>query len=394
MTGIDTHTAAVSQREPFAFSESSIERILTEIKNMPEVNGAVMLATCNRTELYLSVNDECQFSPKVLLMRYAGENADENILSVMKDDEAALHLIEVACGLHSKILHEEQIVTQVRNAVAFARGCHSTDSLLDTLFRTAVSAGKYALTNVKFSSVPLSVSYGAVQLLEREIGDLSGKKAVVIGNGNMGRLAARLLIEKNCRVFVTLRTYKHGETIVPFGAVPIPYESRFDEIDGSDIVISATRSPHYTITFDELFKIKRKPQWLLDLAVPRDIEQKCGDIESVNYQNIDDLGNGAQLDTKYIQELSEISARFLTDFQQWKNYRDSVPYINQIKEIVAQRIIRSDDMNAYRDYDDCEEIVNFVTEKTVDIIMGSMRSQIEPELIKNCCEKIENRARI
>ncbi|MFR4475815.1 MAG: hypothetical protein ACLT3Y_00280 [Ruminococcus callidus] len=202
--------------------------------------------------------------------------------------------MEVACGLHSQILHEEQIVTQVGHAVELARACRSTDGVLDTLFRTAVSAGKEAQTQVSVQNVPLSVSYSAVQQLEQHAGTLDGKTCLVIGNGSMGRLAASLLVQHGCRVFMTLRSYHHGETVIPFGVQPVPYEQRFLQMEAAEIVISATRSPHYTIFSDQL---KALPATVsLDLAMPRDIEPTCGETDGVTLWDLDDLHSDAAPD--------------------------------------------------------------------------------------------------
>ena len=283
------HSADVSAREQFAFSEEQVRQILTELVQKDGISGAVLLATCNRTELYLSVQERrssaeddavsqpaIDISPAELLRQYAHAPKKPFTGRVLTEIDAVQHIMEVACGLHSQILHEEQIVTQVGHAVELARACRSTDGVLDTLFRTAVSAGKEAQTQVSVQNVPLSVSYSAVQQLEQHAGTLDGKTCLVIGNGSMGRLAASLLVQHGCRVFMTLRSYHHGETVIPFGVQPVPYEQRFLQMEAAEIVISATRSPHHTITKKQLEALSRKPVWILDLAMPRDVEADSG----------------------------------------------------------------------------------------------------------------------
>lgn len=149
------HSADVSAREQFAFSEEQVRQILTELVQKDGISGAVLLATCNRTELYLSVQERrssaeddavsqpaMDISPAELLRQYAHAPEKPFTGRVLTEIDAVQHIMEVACGLHSQILHEEQIVTQVGHAVELARACRSTDGVLDTLFRTAVSAGK------------------------------------------------------------------------------------------------------------------------------------------------------------------------------------------------------------------------------------------------------------
>ena len=184
MAGVDVHSADVSERERFAFSEEQVRHILQELVQKDGISGAVLLATCNRTELYLSVQSDRertennaaerqpaeQISPAQLLQYYAGSSAEPPHILVRTELDAAQHLMEVACGLHSQILHEEQIVTQVGRAVELARECHTTDSVLDTLFRTAVSAGKDAQNQVSVSQVPLLWGSAAAGTVHRKTG--------------------------------------------------------------------------------------------------------------------------------------------------------------------------------------------------------------------------------
>lgn len=175
MAGLDVHSAEIAVREALAFSTKQAKAFLTALVQESGVSGAVLLATCNRTELYITA--ESDISPAELLRAAKSETAVPELL-LLEEMAAAQHLMEVACGLHSQILHEEQIVTQIGGALEMARSCHTTDAVLDTLFRTAVSAGKEALTQVAVSAVPLSVSYRAVQRLEQVLGTC-GKSAVL-----------------------------------------------------------------------------------------------------------------------------------------------------------------------------------------------------------------------
>lgn len=407
MAGVDARSADVSAREPFAFSEEQVRHILAELMQKDGISGAVLLATCNRTELYLSLQErpvrtkkdgntaqpEDTISPARLLQQYAASPADASAMTILTETDAVQHLMEVACGLHSQILHEEQIVTQVGHAVELARSCHSTDGVLDTLFRTAVSAGKDAQTQVSVSSVPLSVSYGAVQQLEQQLGGLEGKTCLVIGSGSMGRLAASLLMQRGCQVFMTLRSCHCGETVIPFGVKPVPYEQRYAQMESADIVVSATRSPHNTILRKPLENLCCRPAWILDLAMPRDVESSCGEIEGVTLWDLDDLHSDTAPDAAALTALHQIAEQYTDTFQMWRNYRDSVPYMQQLKELTAQRILHSTAAEPYQEMPQLEELVRMVTEKTVDMLMGSMKAEIRPELLRQSCAKIKDRGR-
>lgn len=390
MAGLDVHSAEIAVREALAFSTEQAKAFLTALVQESGVSGAVLLATCNRTELYITA--ESDISPAELLRAAKSETAVPELL-LLEEMAAAQHLMEVACGLHSQILHEEQIVTQIGGALEMARSCHTTNAVLDTLFRTAVSAGKEALTQVAVSAVPLSVSCRAVQRLEQMLGDLREKRCLVIGNGNMGRLAASLLVQKGCQTMVTLRSYHRGETVVPFGTVPVSYEQRFSRMEQADIVISATRSPHYTIWKHQLEQVQHRPAMLVDLAMPRDIEASCGTLDGVTLWNLDDLQSDIAPDQQAITALHQIAKQYADTFRMWRNYRDSVPYMQQLKELTAQRILHSTAVDAYQSVPQLEKIVRLTAEKTVDMLMGSMKAQIEPALLQDCCIKIKDRGR-
>lgn len=395
MAGLDYRSAPIALRERLSFSERKAKSFLMSVQEKDGVSGCVLVATCNRTEVYLSVESGCTVKPEQILMESAGAEASQLAGRFYRrtETEAVLYLMEVACGLHSQILHEEQIVTQVGQAIELARSCQTSDPMLDTLFRTAVSAGKYAQTEVRVNAVPLSLSYTAVQMIEKDCGELAGKTCVVIGNGKMGRLAAELLVERGCMVYVTLRSYRHGDTIVPFGTTPIPYDERFSKIDGCDIVLSATRSPHFTVTAKQLEKLNKKPQWIIDLAMPRDVEQECKKVPGVNCRNLDDFESGTQPNSEALEALHRIAKRYADEFRMWQNYRDCVPYIRQLKALSADRLLHSTALDMYRDNEDLDEIVRLVTEKTIDMVMGGIKPEITPELMKSCCEKVYDRAR-
>lgn len=397
MVGLDYKTTPIDLREKFSFTEKSAKEFITKIYNISGVNGCVLISTCNRTELYLSVKENYDICPQKYLLDFADVNISDmkGKFFYKTDDELILYLMEIACGLHSQIIHEEQIVTQIRQSISLARSCNTTDAILDTLFRIAVSAGKYAQTNVIISNVPLSLSYSAIQMLEQKYNNnLSGKKCVIIGNGKMGQLASDLLIKRNCCVYITLRTYHNVENIIPDGTIPISYDKRFSEIDNADIVISATRSPHYTITENQLKDLNKKPDIIIDLALPRDIEESCNNLSGVEVWNLDYFKNNTETDNDSVKLLYQISQQYADMFHMWFNYRNAIPYIQQLKKISYKRIINSSLSDNYKNNYEFEEIVHLVTDKTIDMIMGSIKSEITPNLIKECCKKISDRSRL
>lgn len=315
MSGLDCHRVPLDQRQRLAFSPTAAERLLLWLREQAGVEGCVLLSTCNRTELYLSGEGE---TPWRLLCRGAGIPAAEMeaFFVTRCGEDAAGHLLEVACGLHSQILGEDQIITQVRKAMELALHAKTTDPTLAALFRAAVTAGKRARTEVSVARADRSMGSRCRDILEKELGGLSGKKILVIGNGQMGRLAAQLLRDSGAGVWVTLRTYRHGQTLVPAGCNTVNYEDRIKALEEMDAVVSATTSPHYTLTAAQLEMTAHKPRVAVDLAVPRDIDPACGAV--ITCYDTDSLGADAPGSPQELEAMAAIARQELMRFVQWQ----------------------------------------------------------------------------
>ena len=321
MSGLDCHRASIALRERLAFSQQEVRELLVWLRHQPGVEGCVLLSTCNRTELYLSGETD---TPWRLLCRGAGvpEAELEHYFTTRTGTDAARHLMEVACGLHSQILGEDQIITQVRTAMELAQEEKTADPVLAALFRRAVTAGKRARTEVHVARGVPSMGTRCREVLQRELGDLAGKKVLVIGNGQMGRLAAELLHEAGARVQVTLRSYRHGETVVPAGCGTVPYEDRLAAMEGMDALVSATASPHYTLTMAQLETVAHPPRVAVDLAVPRDIDPACA--ARMRCFDTDSLGAGGPGSQEELAAMETIAGEELEKFQQWQR-RQAAP---------------------------------------------------------------------
>ena len=316
MSGLDCHGAGVALRETLAFSKERVLEMLIKLKAQPGVEGCVLLSTCNRTELYISGTPET--SPWRLLCRLAGapEQALEPFFTTRMGEEAARHLMQVACGLHSQILGEDQIITQVRVAMELSQTQAALDPTLAALFRHAVTAGKRAKTEIHLERGVPSMGTRCREILEAELGGLENRKILVIGNGQMGRLAAEILHDAGAQVRVTLRTYRHGETVVPCGCGTVPYEERFAALEEADALVSATTSPHYTLTKEQLRTLKNPPKIAMDLAVPRDIDPECAEI--LKLYDTDALGTGGPGTPEELAAMEAIAQQELDRFAQWQ----------------------------------------------------------------------------
>lgn len=384
MSGLEHSLAPISLRERLSFTKQQTAAMVRTIRSFPSISGCVLISTCNRTELYLSCSEEV--NPGELLCQAAGaEYAPyRDAFVTLSGKKAVEHLMEVAAGLRSRIFGEDQIISQVKGAIAIAREAGATDSILETLFRSAISAGKEIRAKVRLTSVPTSAASMAVALLQKKLGELKGKKALVIGNGEMGRLSASLLHEKGCQVSVTLRTYRHGETIVPPGCGVVPYDERFQHMEGCDILLSATTSPHYTVTVEQLNQIPSLPAVMVDLAIPRDIQPEAGQLPGVSLYNIDDLGS--YLENRTVpQEVTDILRAQMENFTRWLNYKDCMTSVESLKQAIVNRLLTAKELN--EDLTEAE-IIELSVNKTVDLLVTGLAERITSENLMKCESKI------
>lgn len=384
MSGLEHSLAPISLRERLSFTKQQTAAMVRTIRSFPSISGCVLISTCNRTELYLSCSEEV--NPGELLCQAAGaEYAPyRDAFVTLSGKKAVEHLMEVAAGLRSRIFGEDQIISQVKGAIAIAREAGATDSILETLFRSAISAGKEIRAKVRLTSVPTSAASMAVALLKEKLGELKGKKALVIGNGEMGRLSASLLQQEKCQVSVTLRTYRHGETIVPPGCGVVPYDERFQHMEGCDILLSATTSPHYTVTVEQLNQISSLPAVMVDLAIPRDIQPEAGQLPGVSLYNIDDLGS--YLENRTVpQEVTDILRAQMENFTRWLNYKDCMTSVESLKQAIVNRLLTAKELN--EDLTEAE-IIELSVNKTVDLLVTGLAERITSENLMKCESKI------
>lgn len=384
MSGLEHSLAPISLRERLSFTKQQTAAMVRTIRSFPSISGCVLISTCNRTELYLSCSEEV--NPGELLCQAAGaEYAPyRDAFVTLSGKKAVEHLMEVAAGLRSRIFGEDQIISQVKGAIAIAREAGATDSILETLFRSAISAGKEIRAKVRLTSVPTSAASMAVALLQKKLGELKGKKALVIGNGEMGRLSASLLQQEKCQVSVTLRTYRHGETIVPPGCGVVPYDERFQHMEGCDILLSATTSPHYTVTVEQLNQIPSLPAVMVDLAIPRDIQPEAGQLPGVSLYNIDDLGS--YLENRTVpQEVTDILRAQMENFTRWLNYKDCMTSVESLKQAIVNRLLTAKELN--EDLTEAE-IIELSVNKTVDLLVTGLAERITSENLMKCESKI------
>lgn len=385
MAGIDA-SAPFEEREKLSLVRGQVQAMLPRIAEQTGC-AAVLLATCSRTELYLHAEGERALpDPVEALCRAAGVAASA-FVTRREGADAVRHLMHVAAGMQSQIFGDDQIVSQVKDAVALAREAKTTDAVLDTLFRRAVTAGKRVRTETRLTGVPASAAEVGVRRAERFFGSLAGHRAVVIGNGEMGRLAARALVRAGSEVTVTLRTYRHDETLVPQGCGTVPYDRRLDAIEGADLVVSATTSPHFTLTAAQMQTLLCPPRLLLDLAMPRDIESTAAGAQTALF-NLDDLGDLGDADDTSRETAECILDEETREFFAWLNYRAALPLIAKIKSAAIERVRHMRDYDALAAEGDAETLAELAVSRAVELVFGGMKEKVNVQSMKDCLEHI------
>ena len=344
MTGIDHSMAGIDDRMIFSFTKKSMRELLEYMKTVPGVAGCVMISTCNRMELWVSTEPDWEGNLYDILckVRQVPPEIYRKYFVFRQEREAVEHLFRLAAGLESRILGEDQILTQVGEALAFSRENYAADHVLETLFRQAVTAGKKVKTEVALPAADQSVVHTAIRQLKMKGFVFEGKNCLVIGNGVMGKLAATLLRAQGADVTVTVRQYRSGVVEIPGGCRRIDYGRRMEVLPECDCVVSATVSPNYTLTRELVRDVLKKPALLLDLAVPRDIDPGIGELPGVHLYDIDsfreEARSGEQMQA--IRGAEKLIAEQMEDFSAWYECLDVMPVIGRIKEEIAEDLLR------------------------------------------------------
>lgn len=340
LAGISHHTAPVEEREALAFSTGELRAALARLKQ--ELGAAVILSTCNRTELYTVVGaaeDACRLVP--LLLRLRGARVDPSRFYVLTGLEAVRHLYRVAAGLDSMVVGESQIQGQVRDAFSLATDADCVNGLLSRLFHTALAVGKRARRETSIGRWAASVGSAAVALARQVLMGLEGRTVLVVSAGATGKLAARALTEAGAaRVLMTNRTYARAvEVARSLGGQPVPFSRLPEALAQADIVISATGAQGFVLGPQQVAPALAgrdgRPLVFIDLAVPRDVDPAVGELEGVHLYDIDDLQEVAAPQGTHLRDLRRAEAiveEEVARFQEWWQSLDVVPVIAALRQ--------------------------------------------------------------
>ncbi|MGH7690512.1 MAG: glutamyl-tRNA reductase, partial [Gemmatimonadaceae bacterium] len=293
VVGVSHRTAAVNVRERLSFSPSELGPALARVRQASGAAEAVMLSTCNRTEVYL-VEGEADAASAVWAMLTDRLGSDASVYGyVRRDRDAVAHLFRVASGLESMVLGEAQIHGQVRDAWEQGRGASGV--ALNRLFQTALAVSGRVREETAIARGAASVSSAAVQLAKQIFGTLRGRRAMVLGAGEMAALALECLVSEGVHASVVAnRTHSHAvDLAAKHRARAMQFEECWRELPHVDLVLSSTASPHPVVTVDRVREaVARRgdrPLCILDIAVPRDVEPEVGTLTNVFLYDLDHL---------------------------------------------------------------------------------------------------------
>jgi glutamyl-tRNA reductase len=328
--------APLEIRERFSCSDTEQEFFLIDLIQKEQIKECVLIATCNRTELYCYGNETYESGDIFLVMQQAliqmaklqDQEDVSSYLRFYQDEKASHHLFQVAAGLDSMVIGEDQILGQVKDAYEQAHRIHTTGTYLNTLFRYAVTGAKKVKTDTNLSKMPVSTATIAIKAAMNAFGGtLRGRSLMLIGaSGKIGSIVLKNLQSmEGVEIYATTRRTMISHHGMDFHE--IPYENRYEFMDDMDVIISATSSPHYTITRQQFIESTEteKTRVLIDLAVPMDIEQSLKTQKQIVYYNIDDLMSISHSNNEKKQKEAETAGEILTDyeiqFEQWRIFK-------------------------------------------------------------------------
>ncbi len=354
LIGLNHKTAPLAVRERLFAGCEEAQSLLAEFLAIEGAAETLFLATCNRVEVIAVIEDNPETIDKLkaALMKKGGLTNDESAcLYVYRDDEAIKHLFRVTSSLDSLVMGETQILGQVKDAYREALARNATGVALNRLMHRAFRAAKRVRTETGIAANPVSVSFAAVELAKKIFGTLTGKKILIVGAGEMAELTGTHLVGNGAEeITVANRSQAQAAALaVKFHGRAVGLEALDDALSHADIVISSTGAPSHIITEDMLRQALRKRKnrllFLIDIAVPRDIDPAAGVIENVYLYNIDNLQDIVDENVK-MRRREALKAEKIVDeeaaqYSGWLKELEAVPTIVSLRT-KAEKIVRAE----------------------------------------------------
>ncbi len=346
--GLNHKLCPVAVREQLAFSKTDCVEALKAMKENVSATEIFLLSTCNRVEALFVTSEPFQAKKDFVqfLSQFHQIQSDqfESYLYEHKDEAAVKHLFKVVCGLDSLVLGENEIHGQVKESYQWSQEAKTVGPLLGRLIEKAFQIAKQIKTETKINEGATSVSSVAVELAEKIFGRLHGEKVLVLGTGEMSELTLKHLMSSGAgAVVVANRTFEKAERLASqFGAQAIRFDDFLSHLEEVDIVISSTAAPQPILSHKDISEVmrsrKQKPLFLIDIAVPRDIDSEVSQVDDVYLYNIDDLTVVAESNLKKrkkeISQCEVVIDQKVEAFFSWLHSLDVGPVVERLKEYI------------------------------------------------------------
>jgi glutamyl-tRNA reductase len=359
VVGLSHHTAPVEIRERLAFAPTAMEKPLQQMMGLPAVAEALIVSTCNRVELYAATKEPD--TAIASLRRFVAdfhsvvlEDIEQHLYD-SQGEEAIRHLFRVASSLDSMIIGEPQILGQIKTAYGYAVEFKTAGLILNRFLHKAFSVAKRVRTETGIASNAVSVSFAAVELARKIFDRIDDKAVMIIGAGEMCELAARHFVSNGVsRVLVTNRTFERAEKLAAeFQGRAVPFEEFTEHLAQVDIILTSTGAPTFILgqrqMEEALRRRKHRPMFLIDIAVPRDIDPKVNSLDNVYLYDVDDLQGVVQANLKERQKEAHraeaIIGEEIGQFHLWLGNLEVKPTIvalrKRLEEISAQELAKT-----------------------------------------------------
>lgn len=385
VVGLSHKTAPVEVRELLAIPASRMGEALSRLCHYPGIQEGILLSTCNRVEVYAAVEDSERGYSKILefLADTHLSLSSEQLMPHLYwygDDRAIAHLFRVAASLDSMIVGESQILGQLKDAFESSLHHKSSGIILNKVVKKAISVAKRVRTETKIAAMAVSVSYAAVELARKINSNLKEQTVLLVGAGEMAKLAARHLVSHGVRqIKITTRDPQHGRVLAQqFEGIPVPFEDFREEMASADIVLCSTGASHYLIRPDDVQRAirerKNRPILLIDISVPRNIDPDVRHVHDAFLFDIDDLESRVEQNREERRREAEKAEQLVEGevqvVRQWLKSLEATPTIVAIRK-------------------KAEEMKRVELEKTLGRL-GNISSQ-ERELIEGMASGIVNK---
>ena len=378
--GISHHTAPLELRERLAVAPAALPQELKRLARSASLDEAVLISTCNRVELYAASEDPVAAAnaSSDLLASKLSRDAPPDVLYNHHGQNAVRHAFRVASSLDSLVVGEPQILGQVKEAYEAAHSSGLVGALLNRCFTRAFSVAKRVRTETTIGQGTVSVSSIACELAKKIFGELAGRRVLLIGAGEMGEASARFLKQTGAQLHVINRSEPKAAALAQScGGRAVPYERLITELSDADVVIASTSSPHFLLTPDNMQQVvrlrRRRPLFIIDIAVPRDVDPRVSGLDNVFVYDIDDLQQVAEQNlatrSREAQQAERIIQQEVVAYEQWRRSLQLTPTIVALREHF-HRVVRGElDRSLDRTSDMTEREIEHLCRSTVNKLL-------------------------